>query len=140
MKLSFRDGAVLALASVWLMSGLATGIAIDAWLVPDFGAPQLVMHDDATGNIFYSLCNSTGTPVFPADDSTAFDLKYAPLNGTGLAGFGYMEGDHAVVSSSPVYGIPCCCPSRLLIAIYNIGPDVLPNRWGRYCRCQFLLR
>ena len=105
MKLSFGDGAVLALASVWLLSWLAIGVSVDAWLIPDFSVPQLVMHDDATGNIFYSLCNSTGAPIFPADNSAAFDLKYSPLNGTGLAGFGYMEGDVAVVSSLPGYRI-----------------------------------
>ena len=100
MKSSFGGhGAVLALASAWLMSCLAGGVSIDAWLVPDFAAPQLVMHDDATGNIFYSLCNSTDAPVFPADNSAAFDLKFAPLNGTGLSGFGYMEGEKLVVSN-----------------------------------------
>ena len=90
---------MLALASGWLLSGVASGVSIDAWLVPNLTAPQLVMHDDATGNIFYSLCNSTDAPVFPADDTAAFDLKYAPLKGTGLSGFGYMDGEKIVVSN-----------------------------------------
>ena len=69
------------------------------------------MYDDATGNIFYSLCNSTDIPVFPADDSAAFDLKFAPLSGTGLGGMGYMEKDHLVVSNwhchHTLFPFPC---------------------------------
>ncbi len=91
---------MLALAPVWLLLGLANSISIHSWLVEALGAPQIVMYDDDTGNIFYSLCNSSGTPVFPADSSAAFNLKYPPLNGTGLAGFGYSDGTNVVVSKA----------------------------------------
>ena len=106
MKLSFGGITPAAiLASVWLLSSglalLVNGLSIDAWLVDALQAPQVVMYDDASGSILYSLCNSSGTPVFPGDSSAAFDLKFPPLNGTGVAGFGYWEKDNGVVVSCP---------------------------------------
>ena len=95
-----RTLASSAAAAVWLLPGLVGGVAIDAWIVEGLEAPQVVMYDDATGNIYYSLCNSSGTPVWPGDNSTAFDLRFAPMNGTGVAGFGYTQEENGVVVSS----------------------------------------
>lgn len=55
--------------------------------------PGLVMLDDATGDIRYSMCNSNSTPVFPYDDD-AFTLdlaQYPPRKDTGLAGAGWYD-------------------------------------------------
>ncbi|XXG99920.1 hypothetical protein Hte_006261 [Hypoxylon texense] len=52
------------------------------------------MQDDATGKIFYSLCNSNGTtPIFPANESASFtfDSSLTPKNGTSLTGVGYAQ-------------------------------------------------
>lgn len=56
------------------------------------------MQDDATGKIFYSLCNSNGsTPIFPANESAAltFEDDFTPKNGTSLTGIGYPAADGA---------------------------------------------
>ncbi|KAI1376602.1 hypothetical protein F4677DRAFT_419037 [Hypoxylon crocopeplum] len=78
-------------ASTWLF-GLVSSGSIAAWTT-GLGAPQIIMQDDATGKIFYSLCNSNGsTPIFPANESAAFTFdsdNLAPKNGTSLAGIGY---------------------------------------------------
>lgn len=142
MKLSFGGiTPAAALASVWLLSSglalLANGLSIDAWLVDALQAPQVVMYDDASGSILYSLCNSSGTPVFPGDSSAAFDLKFPPLNGTGVAGFGYWEKDNGVVVSclpaiytylgKPIYYVVlismCVC-----LCVCDLGAILLPNR------------
>lgn len=104
MKFSFGDGSNIipawGLVVFCLVPGLVNGIAISAWLVDALESPQVVMHDDVTGKIFYSLCNSSGTPVFPGDASAAFDLKYPPLNGTGVSGFGYTETTNGITVSA----------------------------------------
>ncbi|KAK6076793.1 hypothetical protein SCUP515_05295 [Seiridium cupressi] len=50
------------------------------------------MYDQTSGKILYSLCNSNSTPIFPANETAAFDLdpNFPPMNGTSVAGTGYM--------------------------------------------------
>ncbi|KAK7753069.1 hypothetical protein SLS62_005019 [Diatrype stigma] len=83
---------------LWLLPALVHGDAINAWIVDALEFPHVVMHDDAAGKIFYSLCNSSSAPIFPADESAAFDLKFPPLNGTGVAGFGYTDTTHGITA------------------------------------------
>ncbi|KAI1505631.1 hypothetical protein F5X99DRAFT_404665 [Biscogniauxia marginata] len=90
----------LILASIWVLwleSAVAGSIA--TWFTGD-GAPQVIVQDDATGKIYYSLCNSDGTSVFPGTDSEvfAFDDSLAPKNGTSLAGVGYVSDGSAVAA------------------------------------------
>ncbi|KAI0834637.1 hypothetical protein F5Y06DRAFT_300491 [Hypoxylon sp. FL0890] len=87
---------LLALTSL-LIQNFRSVVAgsIAAWLT-ELGPPQIIMQDDATGKIFYSLCNSNGsTPIFPASTSASFEFDpiYAPRNGTSLAGTGWVEDD-----------------------------------------------
>ncbi|KAI4863660.1 hypothetical protein F4820DRAFT_449820 [Hypoxylon rubiginosum] len=77
----------------WLFEPAVAG-SIATWST-GLGAPQIIMQDDATGRIFYSLCNSNGTtPVFPANVSASFsfDSNLTPKNGTSLTGVGYADG------------------------------------------------
>lgn len=94
-----------ALVVLWLVPGSVYGIAINAWLVDALEFPQVVMHDDVTGRIFYSLCNSSDAPIFPGDESAAFDLKYPPLNGTGVAGFGYTDTTNGITVSATLHNV-----------------------------------
>lgn len=68
----------------------AAGI-IAAWTSEYLNAPQVIMHNDKTTTIVYSLCNSNGKPSF-MDDAT-FDLPWPPLNGTSVSGFTSQIGD-----------------------------------------------
>ncbi|KAI1874053.1 uncharacterized protein JN550_002632 [Neoarthrinium moseri] len=53
------------------------------------------MYDNETNKIYYSLCNSVGTPIFPFDDSAALSLPFPPLKGTKITGTGY-KNDNGV--------------------------------------------
>lgn len=75
--------------------GLAVAGSIAAWLT-GLGAPQIIMQDDATGKILYSLCNSNGsTPIFPGNVSASFEFDsiYTPKNDTSLTGTGWVDDD-----------------------------------------------
>ncbi|RYP76310.1 hypothetical protein DL769_003650 [Monosporascus sp. CRB-8-3] len=96
MKLSFAGGVLLAQASLWLSPRSVDAASVDAWLVPELATPQVVVYDDYSGNVYYSLCNSSGTPVFPGDESATFELRFTPLNGTSVVGFGYINDDRVV--------------------------------------------
>lgn len=79
----------------WLLFGSACAGPISTWWYDGLSAPQVAMYDSASGNIFYSFCNSDTTPIFPANETAAFalDSKYPPLNGTSVAGIGYQTSD-----------------------------------------------
>ncbi|RYP45677.1 hypothetical protein DL768_008021 [Monosporascus sp. mg162] len=96
MKLSFASGALLAQVALRLSPRSVDAASVDAWLVAELAAPQVVVYDDESGNVYYSLCNSSGTPVFPGDESATFELRFAPLNGTSIVGFGYTSNDRVV--------------------------------------------
>ncbi|KAI1266552.1 hypothetical protein F5Y18DRAFT_360699 [Xylariaceae sp. FL1019] len=81
---------------VWNQEVFVDAGEMAAWQVvgSTADAPQIVMQDDSTGNILYSLCNSGDMPVFPADDTASFNLtdsNYIPKRGTSLAGAGYEQ-------------------------------------------------
>ncbi|RYP09330.1 hypothetical protein DL764_001377 [Monosporascus ibericus] len=75
MKLSFASGVLLAQTSLWLLPRSVHAASVDAWLVPELAAPQVVVYDDNSSNFYYSLCNSSGTPVFLGDE---WDLTASP--------------------------------------------------------------
>lgn len=64
------------------------------------GAPQLAMYNQSAGKIYYSLCNSNSTPIFPANDTAAFHLDIPPANNTSIAGTGYESDGRNVVRNS----------------------------------------
>ena len=73
--------------------------------VTQSGAPQIAMQDDATGQIFHSLCNSNETAVFPPDGSAAFNPTIKPKRNTSLAAAGYYDGiAHNIVSIFSCFG------------------------------------
>ncbi|KAM0809059.1 hypothetical protein AB5N19_09402 [Seiridium cardinale] len=77
---------------VWILLGAVRAGSISTWWYPEALAPQVIMYDQTSGKILYSLCNSNSTPIFPANETAAFDLdpNFPPMNGTSVAGTGYM--------------------------------------------------
>ncbi|KAI1875932.1 uncharacterized protein JN550_001428 [Neoarthrinium moseri] len=85
--MSFRIRALLPL---WLLAGQVSCGSMAAWWT-DLG-PSLLVQDEESGNIRYSLCNSQDTPILPEDKTiTAPLFKYKPKNGTALAGTGWWD-------------------------------------------------
>ncbi|RYO76128.1 hypothetical protein DL766_002746 [Monosporascus sp. MC13-8B] len=96
-----RDMAVLTqlLAWIWLVLNGVHGSFVAAWYDELFGAPQVISFDTGDKKIYYSLCNSNGLPVFPANESATFNLRWTPFRSTTVAGVGYQEDgvNHAVI-------------------------------------------
>ena len=91
-RLTIFDGLL------WLVFCEAVlGRSLSSWFT-GLGAPQLIKYDDDTGKIFYSLCNSNSTPVFPEDDTAALHLEIPPAKGTSVAGAGYVDEGRNLVS------------------------------------------
>ncbi|RYP61124.1 hypothetical protein DL769_007859 [Monosporascus sp. CRB-8-3] len=84
---------------IWLVLYGVRGSFVATWYDELFGAPQIIIHDRSEGRIFYSLCNSNGLPVFPANNSAAFNLRWTPWRSSTVAGVGYQENgvNHAVI-------------------------------------------
>ncbi|KAI3321769.1 hypothetical protein HD806DRAFT_545474 [Xylariaceae sp. AK1471] len=99
MIVSFTIFTVL---SVWssIFLALVDAGSIAAWTTGQ-GAPQVMVQDDDTGKILYSLCNSNETAVFPANESRSlmFDDNLWPKKGTNLAGIGYVNQDGITVAA-----------------------------------------
>lgn len=80
------------LCLLYFFASRASCGAIASWWTDPLGA-TLIVQDDETALIRYSLCNSNGTPVLPKDKSLTLPLlKYPPKNGTGLTGVGWSNG------------------------------------------------
>ncbi|KAH7037105.1 uncharacterized protein B0I36DRAFT_358852 [Microdochium trichocladiopsis] len=87
-----------SLWSLGLFAATASAGHLAAWWTNDFG-PTLMMQDDASAGIRYSLCNSHNTPIFPNDTSITMPLlKFPPKNGTALAGGGWWDQKNVVAS------------------------------------------
>ncbi|KXJ96810.1 hypothetical protein Micbo1qcDRAFT_199576 [Microdochium bolleyi] len=74
------------LMPLFLLSRLASADSIATWYSKRFRTPQVILWDAEKRKIFYSLCNSTGPPIFPHDDQYALELYHKPLWNTTLAG------------------------------------------------------
>ncbi len=99
MMVSARALAIVQLTVCFWVRRVSCGSMV-SW-VTQSGAPQVAMQDDATGQIFYSLCNSNDTTIFPTDGSAAFNPTIAPKQNTSLTAAGYYDGiAHNIVSSS----------------------------------------
>ncbi|KAI1774160.1 hypothetical protein F4818DRAFT_74961 [Hypoxylon cercidicola] len=120
---------VLIHVSTWLFEPAIAG-SIAAWTT-GLGAPQIIMQDDATGRIFYSLCNSNGsTPIFPSNETASFSLDLAPKNGTSLTGVGYAQNGVNIAAmwyqnsnNQIVEALWMCDPTGHFI------PASTPNQW-----------
>ncbi|KXJ93697.1 hypothetical protein Micbo1qcDRAFT_158552 [Microdochium bolleyi] len=74
-----------------LAATTASAGRLAAWWTNDYG-PALLMQDDASGGLRYSLCNSRGTPIFPNDTSIVAPLlSFPPKKGTALAAGGWYD-------------------------------------------------
>ncbi|RYP04580.1 hypothetical protein DL765_010136 [Monosporascus sp. GIB2] len=84
---------------IWLVLYGVRGSSMAAWYDESFGAPQVVLFNTDDRKIFYSLCNSNGLPVFPANDSATFNLRWTPWSSSKVSGVGYQENgvNHAVI-------------------------------------------
>ncbi|KAI0018829.1 hypothetical protein F4780DRAFT_494549 [Xylariomycetidae sp. FL0641] len=83
--------------TAWLLAAPAYAGSIAAWY--NTRGPNLVMQDDDTGDIRYSLCNGNYTPIFPDDASLVVPLdKYPPKKNTSLACAGWFDGTTTVAS------------------------------------------
>lgn len=87
-----------AAASIWLLlAGQASGGAIASWWT-DLG-PSMLVQDDESAGLRYSLCNSNVNPILPEDKTITVPLyQYPPKNGTTLAGVGWYDGSTTWVS------------------------------------------
>ncbi|ETS84307.1 hypothetical protein PFICI_02332 [Pestalotiopsis fici W106-1] len=78
------------LAAVCLFATRAAAGSLAAWYT-DLG-PSLLLQDDETSHVRYSLCTSENTPILPEDKTIIAPLyKYQPRNGTALAGTGWYD-------------------------------------------------
>ncbi|ORY67276.1 uncharacterized protein BCR38DRAFT_153959 [Pseudomassariella vexata] len=85
------------LPTIWLLAGRVSSGALAAWWT-EIG-PSVMMQDDKTGDIRYSLCNSQDTPIFPENKSITVPLfQYAPKNGSDLTGAGWWDGSSTQAS------------------------------------------
>jgi hypothetical protein len=85
------------LAAVSLLAPQVSAGSLAAWWT-DLG-PSLLLQDDETGNIRYSLCTSQDTPILPEDKTIVAPLyKYKPKNGTAIAGTGWWDSQVTWVS------------------------------------------
>ncbi|KAH9895508.1 hypothetical protein F4778DRAFT_783865 [Xylariomycetidae sp. FL2044] len=90
--------ASLSLWSVsWLLIAPASCGSIAAWY--NTRGPSLLMQDDETGGIRYSLCNGNYTPIFPDDKTLTLPLtSHPPKNNTSLSATGWTDGETAWAS------------------------------------------
>ncbi|KAK9772780.1 hypothetical protein SCAR479_10465 [Seiridium cardinale] len=92
MMLSVLWSLLLLLGTICVSPRPASAGSMAAWSPNGKGA-QLIMQDDATGKIFYSLCNESDTdaPIFPNDESAALaiDTNLLPKNGSAISGVGW---------------------------------------------------
>ncbi|KAI1824626.1 hypothetical protein F4861DRAFT_548532 [Xylaria intraflava] len=91
--------------SAWLILFLAL---VDAGSIASWttgrDVPQVMVQDDDTGKIFYSLCNSNGTVVFPTNESRSltFDRGLEPRKDSSIAGIGFVD-DQGIITSGIWY-------------------------------------
>ncbi|KAK6218784.1 hypothetical protein LQW54_002710 [Pestalotiopsis sp. IQ-011] len=73
--------------TVWLLMPVVLCGSIATWNADADLARQIMMSYQS--KIYYSLCNSTGAPVFPFDDTTTLELPFPIMGGTKITGTGY---------------------------------------------------
>ncbi|KAH7179018.1 uncharacterized protein B0J16DRAFT_374140 [Fusarium flagelliforme] len=79
-----------------------------AWIQPCYSSAlyayatdrttQVGIQDPATGQIYYSNCNSEDTPIFPLDKPNVLETDNTPRNGTALAGVGWWDNTKIIAS------------------------------------------
>ncbi|KAK3935680.1 hypothetical protein QBC46DRAFT_45021 [Diplogelasinospora grovesii] len=84
---------LLALAATAIVPSEA---AMAAWWTGI--GPQVILQNETTGQIQYSICNSNGQPFYSYTGGSAFSLSYKPKIGTALAGTGYWDSTKTVAS------------------------------------------
>lgn len=83
--------------TVCLLATQVSAGSMGAWFT-DLG-PALLVQDDESGDIRYSLCTSQDTPILPQDKTITAPLyKYPPKNGTAITGTGWYDNTITWVS------------------------------------------
>lgn len=79
------------LATLVLLTAAATGsrAAVVAWWT-DLG-PQVILHNDTTGLVQYSACNSRDGAEYSGTNESTFSFERKPKTGTPLGGAGYWD-------------------------------------------------
>ncbi|KAH6648764.1 hypothetical protein BKA67DRAFT_371977 [Truncatella angustata] len=73
-----------------MLATQVSAASMAAWWT-DLG-PSLLVQDDESGGIRYSLCTSQDTPILPEDKTITAPLyKFKPKNGTAIAGTGWWD-------------------------------------------------
>lgn len=92
----------VSLVSIWLLLRPVRCSQVAAWYHEAFGAAaQVVSFDGENQNVSYSLCDGSNPPVFPNNESTAFNLRWDPFVNTNIAAVGYEENGSKYVRSQP---------------------------------------
>ncbi|KAI1496618.1 hypothetical protein F5X99DRAFT_413915 [Biscogniauxia marginata] len=82
-------GALFYFYSAWLLVTPVACGSIAAWW--NGRGPNIILQDDATGGIRYSLCNGNYTPIVPDDNITAPLTSHPPKKNTSLAATGWVD-------------------------------------------------
>jgi hypothetical protein len=85
------------LLSTLLLLGAAASparAAIAAWW--NGIGPQIILHNETTGQIRYSACNSYDQPRYSYTDGSVLSLTFKPKVGTPLAGTGWFNEKYTV--------------------------------------------
>ncbi|KAI0173604.1 hypothetical protein GGR52DRAFT_394920 [Hypoxylon sp. FL1284] len=78
--------------SIWILAGQVSCGSIAGWW--NTKAPSILMQDDDTGGIRYSLCNGNHTPIFPDDKTLTIPFnQYTAKNKTSLAATGWTDSE-----------------------------------------------
>ncbi|KAI5922279.1 hypothetical protein F4810DRAFT_290146 [Camillea tinctor] len=83
--------------SIWLLVAPASCGSIAAWW--NSRGPNIILQDDDSGGIRYSMCNGNSTPVLPDDTTIIAPLTtHPPKKNTSLAATGWTDGTTAWAS------------------------------------------
>ncbi|KAI0600649.1 hypothetical protein F4775DRAFT_43743 [Biscogniauxia sp. FL1348] len=83
--------------SIWLLVTPASCGSIAAWW--NGRGPNIILQDDDTGGIRYSMCNGNYTPILPDDSTLTAPLTtHPPKKNTSLAATGWTDGTTAWAS------------------------------------------
>ncbi|KAI1635981.1 hypothetical protein F4809DRAFT_641965 [Biscogniauxia mediterranea] len=88
---------LLCYYSIWLLVTPASCGSIAAWW--NGRGPNIILQDDDTGGIRYSMCNGNYTPILPDDSTLTAPLTtHPPKRNTSLAATGWTDGTTAWAS------------------------------------------
>ncbi|KAH8646083.1 hypothetical protein BX600DRAFT_477124 [Xylariales sp. PMI_506] len=98
VRLSYKMRFAQCLSTLFFISlaKFSNGQAIAAW--HNSVGTQILIQNSTTGDVYYSNCNSSGTPVFPTDPLHVLSFTRRPKLGSAFAGTGYAS-DNTIYAS-----------------------------------------